>query len=209
MIQIKEAIIVEGRYDKMRLAPLFDTAIIETGGFRVFKDNEKKTIIRRLAQSRGIIILTDSDGAGFVIRNFLKGIITDNTQLKQAYIPDIQGKEKRKAQPSKQGLLGVEGMTDEIITKAVLSSGATVIGDENSDGSKNVAIKNGNITKADFYNYGLTGNENSSVYRKAVLSKLGFPQYMTANAMLSAVNLIFSKDEFENLLDEVFGAVNS
>lgn len=209
MIQIKEAIIVEGRYDKIRLAPLFDTAIIETGGFRIFKDNEKKTIIRRLAQSRGIIILTDSDGAGFVIRNFLKGIITDNTQLKQAYIPDIKGKEKRKAQTSKQGLLGVEGMTDEIIIKAVLSSGATVIRNEKPDESGNVAIKNGNITKTDFYNYGLTGNENSSIYRKAVLNKLGFPQYMTANAMLSAVNLIFSKDEFEKLLDEVFGDFSS
>lgn len=202
MIKIKEAIIVEGRYDKMRLASLFDTAIIETGGFRVFKDNEKKTIIRKLAQARGIIVLTDSDGAGFVIRNFLKGIITDSTQLKQAYIPDIKGKEKRKAQPSKQGLLGVEGMTDEIITKSVLASGATIL-DEHGKSSENTAVKNGCITKADFYNYGLTGSENSGVFRKAVLKKLCFPQYMTANAMLSAVNLIFSKEDFEKLLDEV------
>ena len=196
MIKIKEAIIVEGRYDRRRLAPLFDTAIIETGGFRVFKDDEKKTVIRRLAQARGIVILTDSDGAGFVIRNFLKGIIYDNSQIKQAYIPDIKGKEKRKAQPSKQGLLGVEGMTDEIIVNAVLKSGVEVVGEE-------VEKIGGEITKTDFFIYGLTGGENSSVFRKAVLKKLGFPQYMTTNAMLSAVNLIYSKEEFEEILKSV------
>ncbi len=196
MIKIREAIIVEGRYDRMRLAPLFDTAIIETGGFRVFKDDEKKTVIRRLAQARGIVILTDSDGAGFVIRNFLKGIISDNSQIKQAYIPDIKGKEKRKAQPSKQGLLGVEGMTDEIIVNAVLKSGVEVVGEE-------VQKVGGEITKTDFFIYGLTGGENSSVFRKAVLKKLGFPQYMTTNAMLSAVNLIYGKEEFEEILKSV------
>lgn len=193
MIKIKEAIIVEGRYDRMRLTPLFDTAVIETGGFRVFKDDEKKTIIRKLAQARGIVILTDSDGAGFVIRNFLKGIISDQSQIKQAYIPDIKGKEKRKVQPSKQGLLGVEGMTDEIIINAVLSSGVSVVGEES-------AVKNGEMTKTDFYNYGLTGTENSAKLREQVLKKLGFPKYMTANAMLSAVNLIYSREEFEKIL---------
>ncbi len=196
MIKIKEAIIVEGRYDRMRLTPIFDTAIIETGGFRVFKDDEKKTIIRRLAQARGIVILTDSDGAGFVIRNFLKGIISDNSQIKQAYIPDIKGKEKRKAQPSKQGLLGVEGMTDEIIVNAVLKSGVEVVGEE-------VKKIGGEITKTDFFTYGLTGGENSSVFRKSVLKKLGFPQYMTTNAMLSAINLIYGKEEFEEILKSV------
>ena len=196
MIKIREAIIVEGRYDRMRLAPLFDTAIIETGGFRVFKDDEKKTVIRRIAQARGIVILTDSDGAGFVIRNFLKGIISDNSQIKQAYIPDIKGKEKRKAQPSKQGLLGVEGMTDEIIVNAVLKSGVEVVGEE-------VQKVGGEITKTDFFIYGLTGGENSSVFRKAVLKKLGFPQYMTTNAMLSAVNLSYGKEEFEEILKSV------
>lgn len=196
MIKIKEAIIVEGRYDRMRLAAIFDTAIIETGGFRVFKDDEKKTVIRRLAQARGIVILTDSDGAGFVIRNFLKGIISDNTQIKQAFVPDIKGKEKRKAQPSKQGLLGVEGMTDEIILNAVLNSGVQIIGKEER---KTV----GEITKTDFFTYGLTGGENSGVFRKAVLKKLGFPQYMTTNAMLSAVNLIYSKEQFEHILESV------
>lgn len=196
MIRIKEAIIVEGRYDRIRLAALFDTTIIETGGFRVFKDNEKKTVIRQLAQARGIVILTDSDGAGFVIRNFLKGIITDNIQIKQAYIPDIKGKEKRKAHPSKQGLLGVEGMTDEVIVNAVLTSGVQVLGEE-------AKIVGGEITKTDFFTYGLTGVENSGVFRKVVLRKLGFPQYMTTNAMLSAVNFIYSKEEFENILETV------
>ncbi|MBQ3970388.1 MAG: DUF4093 domain-containing protein [Clostridia bacterium] len=195
MIKIKEAIIVEGRYDKIRLAALFDTAIIETGGFRIFKDDEKKTVIKKLAAAKGIVILTDSDGAGFVIRNFLKGIITDNSQLKQAYIPDIPGKEKRKSKPSKQGLLGVEGMTDEIITNAVLNSGAKVIGEE-------AAGSIGEITKTDFYEYGLTGSENSSALRKLLLQELGFPQYMTTNALLSAVNLIYNKSEFESILDK-------
>lgn len=197
MIKIKEAIIVEGRYDRMRLAALFDTAIIETGGFRIFKDSERKSVIRTLAQARGIIVLTDSDGAGFVIRNFLKGIINDTSLIKNAYVPDIKGKEKRKAQPSAQGLLGVEGMTDEIIVNAVLSSGAQVIG-ENSE------IKSGGMTKTDFYNYGLTGGEKSSLMRERVLKHLGFPRYMTVNAMLSAVNLIYSKEEFEKLLIEIF-----
>ena len=197
MIKIKEAIIVEGKYDKIRLAALFDTAIIETGGFRVFKDSEKKTVIKQLAQARGIVILTDSDGAGFVIRNFLKGIISDSSQLKQAYIPDIKGKEKRKAQPSKQGLLGVEGMTDEIIVNAVMNSGVQIVGE-------NEQSVGGEITKTDFFDYGLTGSENSSALRKAVLKELGFPQYMTTNAMLSAVNLIYGKKEFEEFLERCF-----
>lgn len=196
MIKIREAIIVEGRYDRIRLAALFDTAIIETGGFRIFKDDEKKSVIRKLADSGGIIVLTDSDGAGFVIRNHLKGVINDTAKIKHAYIPDVKGKESRKAQPSKQGLLGVEGMTDEIIVNAVLASGASIVGEcENS--------KRGKITKVDFFNYGLTGGENSSALRSAVLKKLEFPQYMTVNAMLSAVNLIYSKEEFEEILESV------
>lgn len=196
MIKIKEAIIVEGKYDRIRLAALFDTAIIETGGFRVFKDDEKKMIIRRLAQSRGIIILTDSDGAGFVIRNFLKGIISDNSSIKQAYVPDIEGKEKRKPKPGKQGLLGVEGMTDEIIVNAVMNSGAEIVG-------QSISQNTNEITKTDFYIYGLTGNERSSEYRRAVLKRIGFPQYMTTNAMLSAVNMIYGKEEFERLIGDI------
>lgn len=198
MIRIKEAIIVEGRYDRIKLGGLFDTAIIETGGFRVFRDDEKKTVIRRLAQSRGIIILTDSDGAGFVIRNHIKGIVDDMNQVKQAYIPDIQGKEKRKNRPSKEGLLGVEGMTDDIIINAVLSCGASVIGQE----CKSRSV--GGITKLDFYELGLTGREGSDNIRKRVLSSLNFPRYMTTNALLSAVNMIYGRDEFFDELDRIF-----
>ena len=126
----------------------------------------------------------------------IRGIISDKDMIKQAYIPDISGKEKRKAQPSKQGLLGVEGMTDEIIVNAVLNSGVRVVGEE----ARKVG---GEITKTDFFNYGLTGGENSGAFRKAVLKKLGFPQYMTTNAMLSAVNLIYGKEEFEDILKSV------
>ncbi|MDE7389967.1 MAG: DUF4093 domain-containing protein [Lachnospiraceae bacterium] len=196
MIKIKEAIIVEGRYDKIRLASLFDTAIIETGGFRVFKDGERKHVIRTLARARGIVVLTDSDGAGFVIRNFLKGIVTDSGLIKNAYVPDIKGKESRKAQPSKQGLLGVEGMTDEIIIKAVISSGAEVIGEENT-------VVRSEITKLDFYNWGLTGRENSSQIRAALLKKLGFPQYMTSNALLDAVRLLYTSEELDEIMEDI------
>ncbi len=198
MIVIKEAIIVEGRYDRIKLGGLFDTAIIETGGFRIFKDEEKKNVIRRLAQKRGIIILTDSDGAGFVIRNHIKSIVGSTAQIKQAFIPDIQGKEKRKSHPSKEGLLGVEGMTDEIIINAVLSSGAAVIGSEEN------YKKTGEITKLDFYNAGLTGREGSENMRKKLLSALGFPKYMTANTLLGAVNMIYSREEFFDELERIF-----
>ena len=198
MIAIKEAIIVEGRYDRIKLGGLFDTAIIETGGFRIFKDDEKKNVIRQLAEKRGIMILTDSDGAGFVIRNHIKNIVGNNPCIKQAYIPDIQGKEKRKAKPSKEGLLGVEGMTDEIIINAVLSGGATVIGSEDRVRPKD------SITKTDFYNAGLSGRENSEQMRKRLLSALAFPKYMTANALLGAVNMIYDRDEFFDMLERIF-----
>ena len=198
MIVIKEAIIVEGRYDRIKLGGLFDTAIIETGGFRIFKDEEKKNVIKRLAQKRGIIILTDSDGAGFVIRNHIKNIIGNTTNIKQAFIPDIQGKEKRKTHPSKEGTLGVEGMTDDIIIHAVLSSGATVLGNEQD------SKKTGGITKLDFYNAGLTGRDGSEQMRKKLLHALGFPKYMTTNTLLGAVNMIYSRDEFFDELERIF-----
>ena len=191
MIKIKEAVIVEGKYDRMRLAALFDTAIIETGGFRVFNDGEKRAVIRELARTRGIILLTDSDGAGLLIRSFLKGAVPKGS-VKQAYVPEIEGKERRKAAPSKQGLLGVEGMTDEIIINAVLRSGATVSGEGERAQSE--------LTKADLYELGLSGRENSAELRRALLKRLGFPQYMTANALLSALRLIYTREELETLL---------
>ena len=191
MIKIKEAVIVEGKYDRMRLAALFDTAIIETGGFRVFNDGEKRAVIRELARTRGIILLTDSDGAGLLIRSFLKGAVPKGS-VKQAYVPEIEGKERRKAAPSKQGLLGVEGMTDEIIINAVLRSGATVSGEGERAQSE--------LTKADLYELGLSGRENSAELRRALLKRLGFPQYMTAIANVSAPPQIYTREELETLL---------
>ena len=166
MIRIKEAIIVEGKYDRMRVSALFDTAVIETGGFRIFRDSEKRAVIRELAQTRGIVLLTDSDGAGFLIRSHLKGI-ADKSKVKQAYIPEIKGKERRKDAPSKQGLLGVEGMTDEIIMDAVLRSGAVIVGENERRESE--------ITKSDFYELGLSGRDNSAQLRSKLLEKLNFP----------------------------------
>lgn len=193
MIKIKEAVVVEGKYDKMRVQALFDTAVIETGGFRVFKDSEKRAVLRELAQKRGMILLTDSDGAGLLIRSYLKGVVGGN--VKQAYVPEIEGKEKRKRERSKQGLLGVEGMTDEIIMRAVLNSGATVMGED--------APKSCGITKGDLYELGLSGRDNSAALRARLLEKLRFPRYMTANAMLAAIDLLYSKDELERLVEEI------
>ena len=194
MIRIKEAIIVEGKYDRMRVSALFDTAVIETGGFRIFRDSEKRAVIRELAQTRGIVLLTDSDGAGFLIRSHLKGI-ADKSKVKQAYIPEIKGKERRKDAPSKQGLLGVEGMTDEIIMDAVLRSGAVIVGENERRESE--------ITKSDFYELGLSGRDNSAQLRSKLLEKLNFPKYMTANALLSAVRLIYTKEQLEDMVSEL------
>ncbi|MBQ1546665.1 MAG: DUF4093 domain-containing protein [Clostridia bacterium] len=199
MIAIREAIIVEGKYDKMRISALFDTAVIETGGFRIFGDKEKRAVIRGLAKARGIVVLTDSDGAGFVIRNHLKGIVGAG-KLYQAYIPEIQGKERRKDAPSKEGLLGVEGMTDEIIVDAVLKSGVHVESGSIQSNSK--------LTKLDFYTMGLTGRDNSAYLRKALLEKLGFPHYMTTGAMISALSLIYTKEQLKKMTEELQENIN-
>ena len=162
MLKIKEAIIVEGRYDKIKLKNLVDTTIIETNGFRVFSDKEKQSLIRKIAQTRGILVFTDSDSAGFVIRNFLRGTV-DKSKIKHCYIPQINGKEKRKAHGSKEGFLGVEGVSDDVIIKAIRKSGATIIGeDEQADREE--------VTKADLYRLGLTGRENSEKLRNGGLS---------------------------------------
>lgn len=195
MISVKEAIIVEGRYDRIKLKEIVDTPIIETGGFRVFKDKEKQKLLRKIAESRGILILTDSDSAGFVIRNFLKGIIPEKN-IKHAYIPQLRGKEKRKSEASKEGLLGVEGVSEEIILKAVKSSGATVL-NENSASAVN------DIEKIHLYELGLTGRENSAKLREALLKSLEFPDYLTTNAMLSALNCLCSLEELKELVHKL------
>lgn len=195
MLKIKEAIIVEGRYDKIKLKNLVDTAIIETNGFRVFSDKEKQSLIRRIADTRGILVFTDSDSAGFVIRNFLRGTV-DKSKIKHCYIPQINGKEKRKAHTSKEGFLGVEGVSDEVIIEAIRRSGAEIFGEEQENAREEV-------TKADLYRLGLTGRENSEKLRKALLNHLGMPSYLTANAMLSAINCLYSLEELTQLVDEL------
>lgn len=195
MLKIKEAIVVEGRYDKNTLSQIVDAPILETSGFGIMKDKQQLKLLRRVAQTRGLIIFTDSDGAGFVIRNFLKGAI-EAKYLRHAYIPDISGKERRKAAPGKEGKLGVEGMTPQVITDALRKAGATVLGEE-------TARSAGNITKQDMMEMGLSGGQNSSVLRKQLLKKLDLPEHMSANALLQAVNLLYSLDELRAMIAEL------
>ena len=192
MLKIKEAIVVEGRYDKNTLSQIIDAPILETSGFGIMKDKQQLKLLRRVAQTRGLIVFTDSDGAGFVIRDFLKGAI-EPKYLRHAYIPDIHGKEKRKSSPGKEGKLGVEGMSPEIIMESLRKAGATVLGEE----SKRTA---GTITKQDMMDLGLSGGANSSELRKKLMKKLDLPEHMSANALLQAVNLLYTLDELQNLM---------
>ena len=195
MRRIREVIVVEGRYDKNALRQVVEATVVETGGFGVFNDRERLALLRRLAAERGLILLTDSDGAGFVIRNFLKGAIPKD-QLKQAYIPDIYGKERRKAAPGKEGKLGVEGMSPQVLLAALERAGATF---EDGQPSEERAEP---ITKADLYALGLTGGQDSQTKRRALLQKLGLPEHMTANAMLEALNILYTRGEFLSAMEE-------
>lgn len=197
MIKIKEAVIVEGKYDKIRLSNFIDGLIITTDGFGVFKNKDKQALIRHLADTRGIIVLTDSDGAGFVIRNFLKGTVPPD-KIKHAYIPDIFGKEKRKDKPSKEGKLGVEGISEKILSDAIARSGAEC---ELSEG---YAKEKKDITKADFFEYGLSGGLNSSEKRCKLKEYLNLPENMTSNSLLDIVNCIMTKDEFLEVCKKIF-----
>ena len=192
MLKIKEAIVVEGRYDKNTLSQIVDAPILETSGFGIMKDKQQLKLLRRVAENRGLIIFTDSDGAGVVIRNFLKGAI-DGKYLRHAYIPDIPGKERRKSAPGKEGKLGVEGMTPQIITEALRKAGATILGVES-------VRTTGNITKLDMMELGLSGGVNSSLLRKKLLKKLDMPEHMSANALLQAVNLLYTMDELREIV---------
>lgn len=191
MISIKEVIIVEGRYDKNTLSQIIDGTIIETEGFGIFSDKQKLALFRRLAETRGLIVLTDSDGAGFVIRNFLKGTI-DPKYIKHAYIPEITGKEKRKSSPSKEGTLGVEGMSREVIEAALKNAGVVV--DEADGGKKTEAI-----TKLDLFEAGLSGGKDSNQKRQALLKKLNLPSKLSPNAMLDVLNVLMTREEFLKL----------
>lgn len=194
MIKIREAIVVEGRYDKNTLSQIVDAPILETSGFGIMKDKAQLSLLRQVAQLRGLIVFTDSDGAGFVIRNFLKGAIPP-TQLKHAYIPDIPGKERRKSAPGKEGKLGVEGMSPEIIIDALTRAGATVEGESNTRTP-------GNITKQDLMELGFSGGKDSAAKREVLLKKLKLPAHMSSNAMLQALNLLMDLDTLKSITKE-------
>ena len=191
MIKIKEAIVVEGRYDKNTLSQTVDTTIFETGGFQIFKDRQRMDLLRRVARKRGLIVFTDSDGAGFVIRGRIKSAIPGQ-YLKHAYIPDVYGKERRKASAGKEGKLGVEGMTREVIVEALRRSGATIQGAQ--------AQPSAHITKADLVELGLSGGPDAGKLRLALLKKLDLPAHMSANAMLQALDLLYSLEELRELV---------
>ena len=192
MIKIREAIVVEGRYDRNTLSQIVDAPILETSGFSSMKDKQQLYLLRKVANNRGLIVFTDSDGAGFVIRNYLKCAIPAE-QLKHAYIPDIAGKEKRKTAPGKEGKLGVEGMRPDVIIDALRKAGATIEGESASRTA-------GNITKQDFMELGLSGGPNSKEKRLKLLRKLDLPEHTSSNALLQAINLLMDVDELRSLI---------
>ena len=196
MRKIREVIVVEGRYDKNTLAQVVDATVITLGGFSVFNDKEKLAFLRRLAEERGLIVLTDSDGAGFVIRNYLKGALPKD-KVKQAYIPDIHGKERRKRHAGKEGKLGVEGMRPEVLLETLARAGATFL-----DGEGESALRKEPITKADLFTLGLTGGPDSSAKRQTLLKKLDLPEHLTANGMLEALNLLYDRETLEQAMQE-------
>lgn len=189
MISLKQCVIVEGKYDKQRLKGLIDATILSTEGFRIFRDKEKRLLIQTLAKQHGLIILTDSDSAGFLIRNHIKGLVPPE-QITNVYIPEICGKEKRKPAPSKEGLLGVEGMEDTVLLEAFRQAGITA-----EQGKKNVR----RITKLDLYEAGFSGGENSAKLRQALLKEQNLPHYITANALLDLLNATMDYEAFQAL----------
>ena len=192
MIKIKEAIVVEGRYDKNTLSQIVDAPILETAGFGIFKNREQMALLRKVAEIRGLIVFTDADGAGFVIRNHIKSTIPGK-YLKHAYTPDIFGKERRKSAPGKEGKLGVEGMKPEIIIASLRRAGATIVGEDDTNQKQE-------ITKADLMDLGLYG-PGSAEKRSALIRKLGFPEKMSTNAFLQAVNLLYTLDELKQVME--------
>ena len=195
MRKIREVIVVEGRYDKTTLSQVVDATVVTLGGFSVFNDKEKLAFLRRLAEKQGLIVLTDSDGAGFVIRNYLKGALPKD-KVKQAYIPDGHGEERRKRHAGKEGKLGVEGMRPEVLLGALRRAGATFL-----DEAEEPAPAKEPITKADLFVWGLTGGTDSAARRQALLKRLDLPEHLTANGLLEALNLLYSRDEVAALLE--------
>ncbi len=193
MIKVDKIIVVEGRYDKIKLSSFIDGVIVETSGFGIFKDREKQNLLRKLAEKKGLVILTDSDSAGFVIRSFISSIVP-NACIVNAYIPDIYGKEKRKDEPSKEGKLGVEGVSPEIIIKALVQAGAVCTETFDNNGKK--------VTNLDFFEDGLNGVKNSKLRRLQLLKYLGLPERMSAKAMLEIINSFMTYDEYKQALKE-------
>lgn len=191
MIKIKQAVIVEGKYDKIKLSSIIDAVIIETDGFKIFKDKEKQKLIRKLADKCGILIITDSDSAGFKIRSFLCGTIP-NENIYHAYIPDILGKEKRKTVPSKEGKLGVEGVAPAIIVNALTQAGVLF---EHAEKTSNL------ISKNDFYEDGLTGKKNSRLLKALLLRHLDLPARLSTNSLLKIINLFVTYDEYKDAIN--------
>lgn len=191
MHSVREVIVVEGRYDKNTLSQVVDAVIIETSGFGIFNDAEKRKLLQTMAEARGLIVLTDSDGAGFVIRNYIKGCV-DPKLVKHAYIPDIYGKERRKSAPSREGKLGVEGMKPQVLLDALIRAGATFDDEEN----KKTAPR---ISKADMYARGLSGREGSAEKRASLIKQLGLPERLTADGLLDVLNATMSREKFLTL----------
>lgn len=193
MIKLDRAVIVEGKYDKIRLSNILDALIITTDGFSVFKNKEKQKFLRRLAEEKGLVVITDSDSAGFMIRNFISSCVPKDRVI-NVYIPDIFGKEKRKAAPSAEGKLGVEGVKDEVILQALKKAGIT---------AETTEKKGRQITNIDLFEYGLSGGENSSEKRKKLLDKLSLPERLSTTSLVRALNSFVTYDEFIETVKEL------
>ncbi len=194
MIHVREAVIVEGKYDKIKLSSIIDGMILETDGFRIFKDKDQMALLRRLAETRGLVVLTDSDSAGFLIRHYLMSCIPPE-KIKNAYIPDIFGKEKRKPKPSKEGKLGVEGVPAGVILEALKRAGVSAEASNEPAGRQ--------ITKTDLYFAGISGGPQSAQKRKALLLRLGLPEHLSTNSMPQVLNSLLTFDEFTKITSEL------
>ena len=203
MKKIKEVIVVEGRYDKNTLSQVVDATVVTLGGFAVFNDREKLAFLRRLALERGLIVLTDSDGAGFVIRNYLKGALprdlVSDAVCRNNYPVDIHGKERRKRAPGKEGKLGVEGMRPQVLLESLRRAGATFLDEEDQSTAPKEPI-----TKADLFALGLTGGTGSAARRQALLRQLDLPEHLTPNALLEALNLLYTREAFLKSTESLF-----
>ena len=208
MIKLKEAIIVEGKYDKIKLSSIVDGLIITTDGFGIFKDKEKRELIKLLAKKRGIIILTDSDSAGFLIRSHIKGFVKEG-EIKNVFVPDIFGKEKRKTAPSKEGKLGVEGISREILESALKKAGIANLQGQNEgqnegqNQGQNKQPQQREVTKTDLFEDGLSGGADSKAKRALLLSQLGLPRRMSTNTLLEAINALYSYEEYKQALSRI------